>query len=79
MLGRLRLTIPQAIANFSQIAAEVFPVGRNPWYAKTFKLGVGDVLYDGEVLERAVQSLLLRNGGDVDMPLKETENPKCRV
>ncbi|KAJ6443016.1 COM1 regulatory protein [Purpureocillium lavendulum] len=62
LLGRLRMSVPQARKEYVRIAEEVFSIPS----AKNFRF-LKKHAFDGRKLERAVKGLLETNGGDESM------------
>ena len=79
MLGRLRMSIPDAIKHFKILSKTVFP-GTKSWSVTKFlKSLVGTAYFDPENMEQAVKKLLDELHLDQNLPLMESPNPRCKV
>jgi patatin-like phospholipase/acyl hydrolase len=83
MLGRLRMTIDEAIAAYKELAPEIF---RRKWWAGRNKMlkyigaEAKQYWFEGESLQNAVVKLLERRELDPQMKLLEEKgSPECKV
>lgn len=80
MLGRLRMTIPQAKKHFKALSGNIFK-GRKPGgLLKGIKAGLGEPFFDGEDMTKAIKDLLKNElNENPEMDLRERPDPECKV
>lgn len=81
MLGRLRMTIDEAIEAYQELSPNIF---KKKWWAQSqaFKYPGAELKhywFEGKNLKAVVRSLITNRGLDPDMKLIESEDPDCRV
>ena len=81
MLGRLRMTIDEAIDAYKELSPKIFKKKR--WAQRQLSKYAGAELkqywFEGKNLENAVRKLLDTKELDSDLKFLESENPDCRV
>ena len=80
MLGRLRMSIPDAIKHFKILSETVFP-GTKSWaVTKLVKSMIGSAYFDGKNIEQAVKNLLDELHLDQHLSMKESSSGHhCKV
>jgi hypothetical protein len=81
MLGRLRMTIEEAIAAYKDLSPKIF---KKKWWTqnqpmKYFGAEMQHYWFEGRNLEDAVQELLTGRNLDLKLKLWESDDPLCRV
>lgn len=81
MLGRLRMTIEEAIEAYKQLSPEIF---QKKWWTqnqpmKYFGSELQRYWFEGKHLKEAVRKLLTTRALDPDLKLLEADVPSCRV
>lgn len=81
MLGRLRMTIDEAIDAYKQLSPEIF---KKKWWsqnqsAKYLGAELGHYWFEGKNLKDAVRQLLGDRQLNPDLEFLESEDPSCRV
>jgi hypothetical protein len=81
MLGRLHMTIDQAITAYKALSPEIF---KKKWWTQkaASKYGGAELKqywFEGKNLKEAVRKLLKDQKLDVGLKLREADDPKCRV
>lgn len=80
MLGRLRMTIPQAIEHFKALSKEVFPGDKSWEITKLVKGLLGTAYFDGQHMEAAIKKLLKEQLYESpNMSFRESRDPQCKV
>ncbi|KAK5660721.1 hypothetical protein OQA88_12086 [Cercophora sp. LCS_1] len=78
LIGRLKMSIPEATATFKSLSERIFPSTKGNWFSKRVALATARTIYDATVFESEVQKVLLTKTGDSEMRMLE-DNPRCRV
>jgi len=79
MLGRLRMSITDAITAFKYLCPQVFPQDRDSGgLLATLKSLWGSAYFEGTTFEAAVKEFLRSKGLDPNEPLMDLDNP-CKV
>jgi hypothetical protein len=81
MLGRLRMSIEEAIAAYKTLSPDIF---QKKWWTqsrplKYFGAEMQQYWFEGKNLSDAVRKLLRDRKLDPDLKLRESEDPSCRV
>jgi len=81
MLGRLRMTIEEAITAYKALLPQIF---KRKWWTqsqpmKYFGAEMQQYWFEGKNLSEAVQALLSERRLDPSMELWESDDPDCRV
>ena len=81
MLGRLRMTIEEAITAYKALAPDIF---QKKWWTqsqplKYFGAEMQQYWFEGKNLSNAVRRLLQDKELDPDLKLWEADDPECRV
>ncbi|KAK4448340.1 acyl transferase/acyl hydrolase/lysophospholipase [Podospora aff. communis PSN243] len=79
LLGRLRMSVPEAVANFRSLSQHIFPASKGNWFSKRVALATAKTYYDASVLEAEIRKLLQRRTGDPETRMIEEDDPACRV
>jgi hypothetical protein len=80
MLGRLRMSIDEALRCYRTLAPKIF---KKKWWtisgAKYIGAEARQYWFEGETLKQAVLDLLNERGVNKETKLFETDDPDCRV
>lgn len=81
MLGRLHMTIDDAIEAYKKLSPGIFKkkVWTGSQASKYVGAELGQYWFEGKNIEDAVQELLQLNNLDRDLKLFESDRPDCRV
>ncbi|KAK0643728.1 acyl transferase/acyl hydrolase/lysophospholipase [Cercophora newfieldiana] len=79
LLGRLKMSVPEAVATFRSLSQHIFPSSRGNWFAKRMALATAKTYYDASVLEAELRKILETRTGDPEARMIEEDNPACRV
>ena len=76
MLGRLKMSVKECIAEYEVVMKEVFPAGA--W--KTVRFARGKAFYDEKPLENAIKRIVAKKLNDSDAKLlDEDESNPCKM
>ncbi|KAK0620069.1 acyl transferase/acyl hydrolase/lysophospholipase [Immersiella caudata] len=77
LLGRLKMSISEAIATFRSLSQHIFPASKGSWLAKRVALATAKTYYDASILETEIRRVLQQRTGDPEIRMIEEDN--CRV
>ena len=79
LLGRLKMSVPEAVATFRALSQHIFPASKGNWFAKRVALATAKTYYDATVLETEIREVLKARTGDPETRMIEEDSPACRV
>lgn len=77
LLGRLKLSVPEAIVTFRSLSRQIFPANKGNWLAKHVALATARTYYDASAFETELRKLLEQKTGDPEVRM--LEDSPCRV
>jgi len=80
MLGRLRMSIDECLHEYKQLAPNIF--ARRKRQRRFLKLPtavLGKSWFEGKNLQEAIGDLLKRRNFNAELPLKEADDPSCKM
>ena len=80
MLGRLRMSIDECLHEYRQLAPNIFARRkRQRGFLRLSTAVLGKTWFEGKNLQEAINDLLERRNFNAGLPLKEDDDPGCKM